>query len=63
MRMNWNTYPRRNSTTAVSKGDGRLLYPCRAETVEEICLASDFAVLEVGIAEFSNVYLRGVRYR
>ena len=46
-----------DTPAARAQRDGRVFYPCCAETVEEIGLPSYFAVLEICVAQFTYVYL------
>jgi hypothetical protein len=52
--------PGRDTSTAVAQCHETGLNPRSAKAVEEVSLASDFVLVEVGIAKLSNVDLRFV---
>jgi hypothetical protein len=51
-------FPRRDAAAAAAEEKFRGLDPRRAEPVQEIGLAGDFAVEEVCVAQFADVYLK-----
>jgi len=52
-------FPRRDAATAVAKRHETRLNPCRAEAVEEVGLASDLILVEIGVTQLPNIYLIG----
>jgi hypothetical protein len=51
-------FPGSDTTAAASEEKFRGLDPRRAETVQKVSLASDFAVEEVCVSQFTDVYLK-----
>jgi len=52
-------FPSCDATTTVAERHEAGLNPCRAEAVEEIGLASDLILMEIGVAQLPNIYLVG----
>jgi hypothetical protein len=50
-------FPCCDAATTIAQRDEAGVYVGGTEAVEEVCLAGDFAFVEVGIAEFSDVNL------
>jgi hypothetical protein len=50
-------FPCCDAATTIAQRDEASVYVGGTEAVEEVCLAGDFAFVEVGVAEFSDVDL------